>query len=67
MIKIIGENGSILRKANPVMSANSKTPGISQSHEMLYHIIHLYTVMTESKYMKFAMCVSTSYPVMMTK
>ena len=44
MFKIIGENGSILRKANPVMSANSKTPGISQSHEVLYHIIHLVTL-----------------------
>ena len=67
MVKIIGENGSILRKTNPVMSANSKTPGISQSHVMLYHISSCYTVMTESKYIEFAMCVSTSYPVMMTK
>ena len=40
----MGENGSILRKTSPVMSANSKTPGISQSHQMLYHIIHLVTL-----------------------
>ena len=44
MFKIIGENGNILRKANQVMSANSKTPGISQSHEMLYHVIRLVTL-----------------------
>ena len=65
MIKIIGENGSILRKTSPVMSANSKTPGISQSHQTIYHIIHLITL--NQNIWSFAMCVSTSYPVMMTK
>ena len=44
MIKIIAENGSILCKTSPVMSANSKTPGISQSHQVIDHIIHLVTL-----------------------